>query len=95
MTGLPPKSFYVNGLRGYDMLPNTLHISLSDDLYSNDVLNVGNYLACSAGSACSTAGSTCPDSAHAGVMSVIGTKIGYYGGNLRLSVGRATTIDEI
>ena len=70
------------------MLPNTLHISLSDHLDSANVLNVGNVLACSAGSACS-------GSAHSGVMSAIGTELGYNGGNLRLSVGRATTIDEI
>ena len=70
------------------MLPNTLHISLSDDFNSNDVLNVGNYLACSAGSACLS-------STHSGVMSVIGTQLGYYGGNLRLSLGRATKNEEI
>ena len=70
------------------MLPNTLHISLSDHLDSANVLNVGNVLACSAGSACS-------GSAHSGVMSAIGNELGYNGGNLRLSVGRATTNEEI
>ena len=70
------------------MLPNTLHISLSDHLNSANVLNVGNVLACSAGSACS-------GSAHSGVMSAIGTELGYNGGDLRLSVGRATTNEEI
>lgn len=84
--GLPPNSFFVNGRGGYGMLPNTLHISLADHLDARRVLNVGNILACSAGSACHTG------SAQAGVMGVLGIKPGFNGGNLRLSVGRSTTI---
>ncbi len=54
LTGLPPNSIFVNGQGGFDMLPNTLHISLSDHLNATKVLNIGNILACSAGSACHT-----------------------------------------
>lgn len=71
------------------MLPNTLHISLADHFDAGRVLEVGNILACSAGSACHTGG------ANAGAMGVLGIKPGFHGGNLRLSVGRSTTREDV
>jgi cysteine desulfurase len=87
--GLPPNSFFVNGKGGFGMLPNTLHISLADNLNANKVLAVGDVLACSAGSACHTG------EAQAGAMGVLGVESGFNGGNLRLSVGRSSTREEV
>ncbi|KAL9187911.1 hypothetical protein ACHAXT_006289 [Thalassiosira profunda] len=93
--GLGESMVRVNGpSESFNRLPNTLSVGLKGVRSGELLANVGDVVACSAGSACHSSSSDQPRS-YSAILKAINVPPEFAIGTLRLSVGPDTTEDEV